>query len=483
MTRPLCLVTLLTVTAFLLRLPGVGQSLFADELFTFADVDHPGLSGVLEDLRDFRQGSEQSPPLFFVIAWAAAKVGDPTVWIRVPSLVFGTATVPLVYLLGTRTVGRAAGFVAAALVTFSPFAIFYSSEARPYEMLVFLATLSTLALLLAVESPRALRARWWVVYALVSCAVVYTHYTGVFVLGAQAVWALVVHRAQWRELLLANLAAALAFLPWIPYVGNAGLNIYKVIQVPLTATQFGNAVGKVSLGHPFAAFREIPGRAELVTLGLVLAIAAVLGAGRYSARLRSGKPWTPSSNLVLVVALALATPVGVFLYSKLSGHNIFLARYLNASLPGIALLVAALLTSLRPMAAVIAVTAAVGAMAVGSIQLLGSDYRRPPFDDAAKLVDARAGENDAVVDFSQRILPLYLKERHALFQADAERRALAHAARGGWLIRVLPRFGPVQRPQRYLDPQHDIELHKHHLLPGFFPVAVDIYAATPRRRR
>ena len=34
------------------------------------------------------------------------KLGDPTVLIRLPSLVFGTATIPVIYLLGERVAGR-----------------------------------------------------------------------------------------------------------------------------------------------------------------------------------------------------------------------------------------------------------------------------------------------------------------------------------------------------------------------------------------
>ena len=48
-----------------------------------------------------------------------------------------------------------------------------------------------------------------------SCAAVYTHYTAVFVLGAQLLWLLWAHPEARRPALLANLGAALAFLPWI----------------------------------------------------------------------------------------------------------------------------------------------------------------------------------------------------------------------------------------------------------------------------
>ena len=112
--------------------------------------------------------TESTPPLHFVLAWATAKIGDPTIWVRVPSLVLGNATVPLVYLLGARTLGRSAGIVGAALIAIAPFAIFYGVEDRAYAALGFFATLSTLTLL---EATRTGERRWWIAFALASAAV------------------------------------------------------------------------------------------------------------------------------------------------------------------------------------------------------------------------------------------------------------------------------------------------------------------------
>ena len=44
--------------------------------------------------------------------------------LRAPSFLAGVAAIPLVYLLGARTVGRAAALVAAAITALSPFMIF-----------------------------------------------------------------------------------------------------------------------------------------------------------------------------------------------------------------------------------------------------------------------------------------------------------------------------------------------------------------------
>ena len=115
----------LTLLAFALRLSHLDESLVGDEMYAYAEIHGRSLGGVIDAVRG---GGENSPPLFFVLGWAGTKLGDPTVTIRLPSLLLGTATVPLTYLIGVRTLGSRAGVFAAALLAVSPFAIFYSER-------------------------------------------------------------------------------------------------------------------------------------------------------------------------------------------------------------------------------------------------------------------------------------------------------------------------------------------------------------------
>jgi mannosyltransferase len=185
----------LTLGGLLLRLPAVGQGLDGDEFFTYTQTVDRSLGDVLG------ADQENNPPLYYVLAWAGAKLGDPTVSIRLPSLLLGTASIPVVYALGARTVGRTAGLVGAAVIALSPFSAFYGIEARSYATLVFFSALATLSLVTALDTGRR---RWWALYALSSAGVLYTHYLGAFVLLAQAAWSVWAHRRRLRPLLLAN---------------------------------------------------------------------------------------------------------------------------------------------------------------------------------------------------------------------------------------------------------------------------------------
>ena len=104
---------------------------------------------------------------YFVLAWLTGQLGDSAAWIRLPSLLLGPRRSP--HLPARRAHGGAppAGLVTAAITALSPFAIFYSDEARAYATLIFLVTLSTLLLIRALDAHRA---RAWVPFVLATPA-------------------------------------------------------------------------------------------------------------------------------------------------------------------------------------------------------------------------------------------------------------------------------------------------------------------------
>src|SRR5207302_1257899 len=146
------------------------------------------------------------PRLVLASVIAIAACADPIV------------TIPLIYAVGRQLVSRTAGLVAAAAVTLSPMMIYYSTEARAYALMVAFLAGSTLAMLTAL---RGSRRRWWVVYGGLSCLALYSHYTAAFPLAAQLLWLLWAHPGARVPAILANVGAAVAYVPWIPgYVAD-----------------------------------------------------------------------------------------------------------------------------------------------------------------------------------------------------------------------------------------------------------------------
>lgn len=416
----------LALLALLLRLPGLQQSLFGDELFAVNEVVGRSFSGMLGAIHS---SPEVTPPLFFGLAWLSVHAFAGLEAVRAPSLVLGTAVVPLAFLLGRRIAGTAAGAVGALLLALSPFAIFYSAEARPYATVMFLVCLSTFALLEALDG----RTAWWIVYALALTAAIYTHYTVVFALAAQTLWAAWCFRDRWLWLGGATLTAGILYAPWLPWVSDKHqLAIYG----PFELGTLPRSLVQAFPGHPFAVPRVLPGVGALVVLLVALAAAAA-AASVVSAR-RGGWPRIrPASPLVLLVLLAFATPTGLVLYSAASGDNLLLPRNLSASVPALALLAGAVLAAPPRWFAAALAGVAVAAVATGTVKALGDGFRRPDTKAAAALIDAESTPRTPVIDLqlvdpsnpTAHALTIALRRPHRLFTTKQRDAAWRSASR------------------------------------------------------
>ena len=88
---------------------------------------------------------------------------------------------------------------------------------------MFLSALSARAAVVALTRERT---GWWIVYGISLAAILLTHYTGVFVVAAQVLWALWMRPRRRREILLACVAGALVFALWIPSVKGEQIELY-----------------------------------------------------------------------------------------------------------------------------------------------------------------------------------------------------------------------------------------------------------------
>jgi 4-amino-4-deoxy-L-arabinose transferase-like glycosyltransferase len=381
----------LTVLGVVLRLLVGHQDLFGDELSTHWIIAGHGLGGVVSTVHT---DAEITPPLYFALAWLTTRIALTPELLRGPSLVAGAATIPLIYAIGLRTVGRRAALVATVLATLSPFLVYYSAEARGYALMVALLLGSTLSLLVALEDRRA---PWWVLYGACTAGAAYSHYTCVFALGAQLAWVLWAHPEARRPALLANAGAVVAFLPWL---GGLRSDLDSPTTKILSSLQHVDAgylrqsIGHWAVGYPYASvdtrLRALPGTLALI----LLAAAAVLGlAGAWRWLRRLDRP------AILVIALAVATPAGELVASAL-GSNLFGTRNLAAAWPATALCVAAMLVAAGPRLGLVASGLAIVAFAIGSATLLGDRFQRPHYEDVATYLDGAAAPADVVVDGS-----------------------------------------------------------------------------------
>jgi len=388
-------VALATAAALALRWIGFDQSLFGDEQLTRYVTGGPG--GVLGRLGRF----EQNPPLFFWLADASRGLGGVE-WMRLPSLLAGVAAVPLTYALGRLTAGRWPGVFAACMVAASPFAAFYSTEARPYALMTALLLASTVCMLVAIERGGRW---WWAGMVAASAAALYTQYVSVFWLLAQGAWALWAAPDRRRPLLVSYALVALAFLPWLPNFLDQ--REQATLSEAITVRGAARTLVQLAFGHPFLTLGEAlgdVGRLALAAFAATLAAGVAVMIARFA---RRGAPFAPSDPparaIGLLVLLAAATPVGLWAYAHLGGLSFGLGRYWVASACPALLLAGALLAVLpRPLALAASIVALAVAGTV-TVRTMDGAFQRPQTKAAAHAADRFARGGAPVIEIAPLI--------------------------------------------------------------------------------
>lgn len=306
------------------------QSLWADELFTEWLIRMP-FGDMLSTIPD----TEATPPLYYVVAWAWAKLfGNGEFGLRSLSALAGLSTVAIVYLGAARSVSTRVGLTAAAVVATNPFLIWYSQEARAYALLVPFAALSFVSFVWALEAPNRRNLTIWAVSSVLALL---THYFGVFLVGPETLALLVVFgRGPLRRRVLpyacAPVAAGLALVPLVAHQvssvsdpgGNADVSLAsRIIAVPKNFLVGYNgpaeaattvATGLLLLaGLWFALFRAGPRSRWLARWAVGGAALCVLVPVAVSV---VGVDYVASRNMIVALPLVLTAAAAGFVTGK-----------------------------------------------------------------------------------------------------------------------------------------------------------------------
>ena len=297
--------------AIALRLYHLGQqSLWVDELAEGTTAQAP-LSQFFDDVR---MDTGAAPFDYLGVKLFSSLFGHGTVGTRSWAFALGCAGILVIYLLGSRLIrDRLVGLIAAAMLAFSAFDIYYSQEARFYALALAAGMLHLYVFLRALDSGAA---RDWVLYAGVTVAALYSHYflaillpiEGLYLAGAQ-LGPTILNRSEhpirlaWKQVawcLGAQLTAVMVIVPWLLFAlpsQTAGgyptlpaLGLAKVHQI------FVVLIGLAPLGSSPPA-----GIGQEVRTDIVLALALV------------GLAWALALRqmrvLLLAGVLVLAIPV------------------------------------------------------------------------------------------------------------------------------------------------------------------------------
>jgi 4-amino-4-deoxy-L-arabinose transferase-like glycosyltransferase len=364
------------------------QSFWYDEAFTPVHVLHAGLGATLHSVVH----SENSPPLWYLIAWLDVRLfGDGELALRLPSALAGLATVWVAWAIGNELAGRRCALACALFVAVNPLFVWYSQEARVYALF---ALTSAVAMLCCVRAWREPTPRRMAAFAVSGALALLTHYFAAFLLVGMAAW-LLRDRATRRAALGALTALTLVGLALLPliiaqgghgtqWIGRWALSsrLQAIVQYPLTG------YSGAPLGHGI----------ELL-IGLPLLVAAVLGA----MRIRGTPQAAPAFGAALIAGAGIFVPLAL---AVLGADYLAPRNLLGAMIPLTALLaVLVTLPSVGRVAPALALLGAAGLLAVSIDVNLSPRLQRGNWRGVARAL-AGAGATRAITTVELGAAPL-----------------------------------------------------------------------------
>ncbi len=389
-----CLLGVIILGA-ILRLGFLGQrSIWLDEAVVVWVAQHPW-----RDIPRLLAAVDQHPPAYYLLmhVWQGI-AGTSEAALRLPSACFGLVSVILTYVLARRITAEATSLLSALVVAISPFQLMSAQEARMYPLLGALCLASTIALLSSVEQGGAHR---WILYAMASALMAYTHYLGLLVLVSHGVWVAGWERRHLRAWTVCAVAIALAFAPWIPsFLEQLGrVHSFDWYRGRVLGTGLGDLLGLFSFGGSRWGMGTYfaPGTlAALEQYAILLPFLLLLWRGGVG--LAANRRWLALVGLppVITVGLMLA-------YSSL-GRSMFVPRWFSFLLPFVAVFigrgihdVAERVTFPRQLAGIL-----IGVLLLYEVPVLQRYYFDPTFQSfnwrtAAATVRQMARPGDALV--------------------------------------------------------------------------------------
>jgi 4-amino-4-deoxy-L-arabinose transferase-like glycosyltransferase len=377
------ILTLITIAGAALRLSHLtSRSLWLDEgaTVTLARASWSHFAWV------WWHGEANLQTLYFLLMRGWIHLGLSEAWLRLPSALFGIASIPLMYVVARRFTGESGALGAAALLAFSPTHVYFSQEARSYTLAMLLVLLATYFFLSAVESGRT---RDWALWTTCGILAFYTHDFTALVLGAQALsLAFMPPPRPWRRVIVGGAIIFVAALPGLTYVFRASPENLHFAWMP-----------RPSLREFWRLLMFFGGNGVKLALAIVLWVAGVCAVRQRSWRGAFILCWA-IVPAVLLALISLRQPL-------------FLQRYLVFSLPAMILLAALGVGCLRRWCVGPVLVVALCAMSLPTIE---KEYRKPVEDwrGAVNAVLTSASPGDAVVffPFYTRIMLDYYRDRY-----------------------------------------------------------------------
>jgi hypothetical protein len=258
-------------------------------------------------------------PLHFLLAHAVESVWSGLLPLRLISVAFAVASIPVIAALAARLTDRRTALVATTIAAASWMTIYHGIYARMYALFLFTSALSFLLLLRALE-----RRGWspWLWWGLATLGAIAAQPYGLFVLVICALFVLL--RRIWssepaRPALISIAAVTLAAVPlWL---------VYRVLANRFDVGVTGSSGSK--LGSPVDVLAYLVRAAGDFTVGWTPAVAVVLALAGFGLATLAWSRLTPA----LLCGCVFLVPTAAFFVTR-SGSSVSLeSRHVIFALP------------------------------------------------------------------------------------------------------------------------------------------------------
>lgn len=326
MTRDLVFLGLITVLALVLRLWHLDSGLWYDEVLTLVDFVRLPASQIVQTYTSLNNH------VFFTLQahLSTTLLGEGAWQLRLPAVLFGVATVPLLWVL-VRRIGapKPWAYVCALLLAVSYHHIWFSQNARGYTGLIFWCLAATLAFVEGTKRPA-----WgpWIWFSIAATAAMYTHLSAAFYLvslGLVYLWCAVTRPAALpglasaRPLIVVPLTSLLVLALYAPMIPDM-LAAFQNVATPTVAETGGEeamAVWRSPLWTLLEILRSLPVPLP-VTLVMLPVLLSVLAFGFVGV-------WHQNRAVALVVPVSIVVSLVLL---TLGGMRLW-PRYFLPDLP------------------------------------------------------------------------------------------------------------------------------------------------------
>lgn len=274
---------------------------------------------------------DSNPPLYFLFLNFWGRLSDGEFWMRLPSVLFASMTIILVYYFTRKFIDERTALVASFLLAISPFHIYYSQEVKMYSLLILFSFISVASLALSLRNEDK---KYFISYSIVTAAALYTHYFGIYLLIVEiGVISFLVILKYVRKTFIIRFCFSLAgiiiiYLPWVPvmlkeHFFNTSGFVSTWIPKPGIETFF-YTIKNFSVGFSSP-------RINYLSASIVYASLAFSGIIHFIKEKKTAG--------IFIVAFVLSVPLGLFIVSL--NNPVYLDRYISFVLPFFLIIVSA----------------------------------------------------------------------------------------------------------------------------------------------